>query len=194
MTGPAYLVSHGGAAFPDVVAILQAEGVTIDLTGSIDIKKGITSSDFDTVPDAPIGSFELTLPEGPHCGLSAVLPASAKGSLCGTIADDAVHDHRPERRAGQAEQEDRRHRLRRPEEEAQGEEGSGPSAQGEEVGGRACPCLRVSVGQPAGRVPTGRTANPRAPPAAVGVRQRVGAARRRGWAAKRSVRSKGRGC
>ncbi len=84
VSGPAYLVSHGGAAFPDVVAILQAEGVTVDLVGSVNIRKGITSSDFATVPDAPIGSFALTLPEGPHSGLAAVLPASAKGSLCGT--------------------------------------------------------------------------------------------------------------
>ncbi len=83
VTGPVYLVSHGGAAFPDVVAILQGEGVTIDLTGSIDIKKGVTSSTFASVPDAPIGSFQLTLPEGPHSGLAAVVPASAKGSLCG---------------------------------------------------------------------------------------------------------------
>ena len=84
VSGPAYLVSHGGAAFPDVVAILQGEGVTVDLVGSVNIKKGITSSDFATVPDAPISSFQLTLPEGPHSGLTAVLPASAKGSLCGT--------------------------------------------------------------------------------------------------------------
>ncbi len=84
VTGPVYLVSHGGAAFPDVVAILQGEGVTIELVGSIDIKKGVTSSDFATVPDAPIGSFELNLPEGPHSGLAAVAPAKAKGSLCGT--------------------------------------------------------------------------------------------------------------
>ncbi len=84
VSGPAYLVSHGGAAFPDVVAILQGEGITVDLVGSVNIKKGITSSDFGTVPDAPITSFQLTLPEGPHSGLTAVLPASAKGSLCGT--------------------------------------------------------------------------------------------------------------
>ncbi len=84
VSGPAYLVSHGGAAFPDVVAILQAEGITVDLVGSVNIKKGITSSDFATVPDAPITSFQLTLPEGPHSGLTAVLPASAKGNLCGT--------------------------------------------------------------------------------------------------------------
>jgi hypothetical protein len=81
--GPVFLVSHGGAAFPDIVAILQAEGVTVDLTGSIDIKHGVTSSTFASVPDAPITSFQLTLPEGPHSGLAAVVPAKAKGSLCG---------------------------------------------------------------------------------------------------------------
>ncbi len=83
VTGPVYLVSHGGAAFPDIVAILQGEGVTVDLTGSIDIKHDITSSTFATVPDAPIASFTLALPEGPHSGLAAVVPAKAKGSLCG---------------------------------------------------------------------------------------------------------------
>ncbi len=84
MVGPAYLVSHGGAAFPDLVLILQGEGVKLELIGSIDIKKQVTSSAFNTVPDAPISSFELKLPEGPHSGLTAVLPAKAKGSLCGT--------------------------------------------------------------------------------------------------------------
>jgi len=83
LTGPAYLVSHGGAAYPDLVVILQGEGVTVELTGSIDIKHGITSSTFATVPDAPIDSFDLTLPAGPHSGLAAVVPAKAKGSLCG---------------------------------------------------------------------------------------------------------------
>ncbi len=83
VTGPVYLVSHGGAAFPDIVAILQGAGVTIDLTGSIDIKHNITSSTFASVPDAPITTFTLNLPEGPHSGLAAVVPAKAKGNLCG---------------------------------------------------------------------------------------------------------------
>ena len=82
-TGPAYLVSHGGAAFPDIVVILQGEGVTLDLVGSIDIKHDVTSSTFASVPDAPISSFQLSLPAGPHSGLAAVVPVKAKGSLCG---------------------------------------------------------------------------------------------------------------
>jgi hypothetical protein len=83
LTGPAYLVSHGGAAFPDIVVILQGEGVTLDLVGSINIKGAVTSSTFATVPDAPVTSFQLSLPEGSHSALATDIPGKAKGSLCG---------------------------------------------------------------------------------------------------------------
>jgi hypothetical protein len=77
LTGPAYLVSHGGAAFPNIVIILKGQGVTFDLEGSIFISKtGITSTTFATIPDAPISSFELKLPQGPESALAA------NGNLC----------------------------------------------------------------------------------------------------------------
>jgi hypothetical protein len=77
LTGPAYFVSYGGAKFPELVIVLQGYGVTLDLHGETFINKaGITSSTFHTVPDAPVGSFELALPQGKYSALAA------NGNLC----------------------------------------------------------------------------------------------------------------
>jgi hypothetical protein len=77
LEGPAYFVSNGGEAFPNLIMVLQGYGVRLDLVGDTFISKaGITSSTFKTVPDAPVGSFELNLPQGPHSALTA------NGNLC----------------------------------------------------------------------------------------------------------------
>ncbi len=77
LSGPAYFVSHGGESFPSLIIVLQGYGVTVHLVGSTFINKaGITSSTFKTVPDAPVGTFELTLPQGPYSALAA------NGNLC----------------------------------------------------------------------------------------------------------------
>jgi hypothetical protein len=77
LEGPAYFVSHGGEAFPSLVVVLQGYGATVDLVGTTFIsKQGITSSTFKTVPDVPVGSFELNLPEGKYSALAA------NGNLC----------------------------------------------------------------------------------------------------------------
>jgi hypothetical protein len=92
MSGPAYLVAKSGsgtsrpgesktereeAAFPNLVLVLQGEGVRIDLSGALFVSaKNITSVTFRTIPDVPIRRLDLTLPEAK----SSILAASA--GLC----------------------------------------------------------------------------------------------------------------
>ena len=77
LEGPVYFVSHGGEAFPNLIVVLQGDGVRVDLVGDTFINKaGITSSTFKTVPDVPVNSFELYLPQGKFSALAA------NGNLC----------------------------------------------------------------------------------------------------------------
>ncbi len=72
LSGPAYFVSHGSARYPELIIVLQGDNVTIDLHGETAIsKKGVLTSTFNTVPDAPFSTFELDLPEGPYSALTA---------------------------------------------------------------------------------------------------------------------------
>lgn len=71
LAGPAVFVSHGGKEFPSLILVLQGYGFTIDLVGSTDIQHGITSTTFKAIPDEPVGSFKLTMPQGPYSALAA---------------------------------------------------------------------------------------------------------------------------
>ncbi len=81
LSGPAYFVSHGGEAFPSLIIVLQGYGVTVHLVGSTFIDKaGVTSSTFKTVPDVPVGTFELTLPQGQFSALGSGHPSATRAS------------------------------------------------------------------------------------------------------------------
>jgi hypothetical protein len=95
LEGPAYFVSNGGEAFPNLIMVLQGYGVTIDLVGDTFISKaGITSSTFKAIPDNPVSSFELNLPKGKFSALAA------NANLCDTMKTKTVKKRVTIRRKG----------------------------------------------------------------------------------------------
>ena len=77
LEGPATLVSHAGAAFPDLDLLLSGGGVRIALRGETNIRSGTITTTYAALPDVPLSHFELTLPMGPTSVLGVA------GALCG---------------------------------------------------------------------------------------------------------------
>lgn len=77
LEGPAYLVSHGGAAFPDLDLVLAGDGLRFALHGQTDVKGATITTTFSGLPDVPISHFALSLPMGPYSVLGV------NGALCG---------------------------------------------------------------------------------------------------------------
>lgn len=82
LSGRAYLVARG-TAFPDVVLVLEGEGVTLYLDGNLQVRGRFAGATFNAIPDVPLSTFEATFPEGPHSILASALPAWTNGSMCG---------------------------------------------------------------------------------------------------------------
>jgi hypothetical protein len=76
LAGPAYLVSHGGGAFPDLDLVIRGDGVEVVLVGHTQIASGTTTSKFETLPDVPITGVAVDLTTGPRSLLGA------NGVLC----------------------------------------------------------------------------------------------------------------
>ncbi len=77
LTGSVYLVSQGAAGLPTLNVVLSGSGITVALTGTVAFTaQGLTTSTFGAIPDVPISTFALNLPEGPHSALAA------GGKLC----------------------------------------------------------------------------------------------------------------
>lgn len=80
LDGTVYLEAHQPPHLPTLEAVLQGSGITVDLSGNLDLSNGIKST-FQTVPDVPITTFRLTLP--PSASNSAL---TATADLCsGTL-------------------------------------------------------------------------------------------------------------
>jgi len=66
LRGGAYFVRHPGHALPDLMVRLRGE-IAIDLVGRVTIPGGKQlATNFDTIPDAPVSKFTLSIVSGSH--------------------------------------------------------------------------------------------------------------------------------
>lgn len=80
--GPAYFVSFGNAKFPELVVVIQGDGIVAQLHGETFIsKQGVTSATFPEIPDVPVSSFELYFPPGPQSALTTTSALCNDGAL-----------------------------------------------------------------------------------------------------------------
>ncbi len=79
LKGAAILVSHAGAAFPDLDLVIEDPNhLRVILVGNTNIKNNITTTTFASTPDVPVSSVRVELPIGSHSALAAY------GNLCKT--------------------------------------------------------------------------------------------------------------
>ena len=83
LEGPVYLMSGFGHRLPDVVADLKGQ-IEILLDGRIDTVNGGLRTSFETVPDAPVSRFMLTLDGGSKGLLQNSVPSCSR-TLHGTV-------------------------------------------------------------------------------------------------------------
>jgi hypothetical protein len=78
LSGPVLLIASPGASSPELVVVLQGEGVRFDLHGAMEVFNGISSLKFQALADMPFSSLQLNLPKRPQSVL-----VSPGGILCG---------------------------------------------------------------------------------------------------------------
>lgn len=98
LKGPAYFVSHGSEAFPDLDLILDGDGVQVVLVGHTHIAhSSVTTSTFETLPDVPVSNVTVKLPigensalasEGPLCAANLAAPTTIIAQSAAKITQD----------------------------------------------------------------------------------------------------------
>ena len=100
LTGTAWLVSHGGAQFPDLDLVLKGDNLEVVLVGHTHIaRSSITTSTFENLPDVPITSVSVDLPDRSQLRARSQRPPVRRPPA------RAHHDHRPERSEADAAHE-----------------------------------------------------------------------------------------